>query len=139
MNALRRFYAFLMFRNAVQKAEKLHAQNHVRYYVCPNSDKKVRLIVTDRKNFRGLRSKRYIDSNYKMKEAYEMCFYCTGDAGGNGMLSESTRKAKAIRFFEWYEDRIPAVRKMRKDDRKKRRTQRLDYIKHIFKSYGREK
>lgn len=141
MNIFIRFYAFLTFRYAVQKAQKYYLENKRRYYVCPNSDSKVRLIVTDRKNFRGLRNKGYISQDYKMQEAYEMCFYCTPHADGKGAMSEVERRQRAKRYFEWYEEQRPVVKAKRKALRKEVRKRKWKSFKRAIQravGYGEE-
>lgn len=114
MNIFTQFYAYLQLRYAVQMAEKAHKKNPTRYYVLPNSAKKVRLIVSDRTNFRRLRQKGYISSNMQMKDAMHYCFYYTADAAGkNGMTSE-WRAVKQMHYYEWFEKRLAKEKRIRR-------------------------
>lgn len=114
MNIFTQFYAFLQLRCAVQMAEKAHKANRTRYYVMPNAARKIRLIVTDRKNFRGLRQKGYINPDMQMKDAMKYSFYYTSDATGSNGMSEQWRVLKQIAYYEWYEKQLRKEKAIRK-------------------------
>ena len=82
MNIFKRFRALLRFREAVKVADAAHKKNGQKYYVLPQTDGK--LIVMDRKNFRGLRRKGYISRNASLASVASYCVYCTPDARGRG-------------------------------------------------------
>ena len=83
MNIIKKFKAFLRFREAVRRADAAHEQgDHRRYYVLPSKNGK--LVIMDRKNFRELRRKRYIDRNITVRAVADHCLYHTPDAGGMG-------------------------------------------------------
>ena len=105
MNGFVKFYAFLQYRRAVQMADKAHEENGARFYVMPNARGKIRLIVTDRKNFRRLRMKHYIDSNVKMEDVLQHCFYYTPYASGDGAITEAETSAKLARYYAWVDRR----------------------------------
>lgn len=114
MNFFIRFYAYLQYRDAVKKARQAHARGNRRYYVMPNATGRVRLIVTDRQNFRRLRQKGYIGQSMKIADAQKYCFYYTGNANGGGVMSDTERAARLDRFFEWYEARRQRQRRGRR-------------------------
>lgn len=83
MNIIKKFKAFLRFREAVKRADMAHAQgDNRRYYVLPTPDGK--LVIMDRKNFRLLKRKRYINRDYTVPAVANHCIYHTPDAGGMG-------------------------------------------------------
>ena len=90
MNIFKKFKAFLRFREAVKLADKAHKQNGQKYYVLPQADGK--LIVTDRKNFRGLRRKGYISRSISLPSVASHCVYCTPDARGRGGVDDLKQK-----------------------------------------------
>ncbi len=88
MNIFKKFFYFLRFRQAVIMADKAHAKNNIRYFVIP--DNKGKLIITDRKNYRLLRRKKYIPGDQSYLLALNTCLYRTPDGSGrNGLSAES--------------------------------------------------
>ena len=101
MNIFKKFRAFLRFREAVKMADEAHKKNHQKYYVLPQKDGK--LVVMDRKNFRGLRRKGYISREATIPALSTHCVYHTGDARGlGGVLPEYLREKfnDYIRFLK---------------------------------------
>jgi len=113
-----------LYRQAVIKADKAHAKTGRRYYVMPNVDTHIMLIVTDRKNFRGLRSKGYIDANFKWEEARNKCFYFTPYKDGTEGITEDELKARQIAYQFWYNARLAAIPEEKKRLREQRRLER---------------
>lgn len=111
MNGFRKFYAYLQYREAAKKANAAHAQTKNRYYVMPNAAGKVKLIVTDRTNFRQLRMKHYISSEIKLEDVMKVCFYHTPDRMENGGMTDSERASKLVRYFDWYGRRLSRDKK----------------------------
>lgn len=106
MNIFQKIYAFLQYRYAVRKADKAHLQDRTRFYVMPNAKGKIRLIVTDRKNFRRLRMKHYVNNAMMMDDVMSRCFYYTPDASGKGAITDTVRTAKFYMYMGWYGKRI---------------------------------
>lgn len=103
MNVFQQFYAYLRIREAVRVADKAHKKTGRRYYVLPGENGTV--VVTDRKNFRGLRSKHYITGamDVNMRDVARKCFYHTGYPDGTGYIASSVRREKMRQYYEWYE------------------------------------
>lgn len=105
----------LIYRRAVKLANRAHAETGARYFVLPNVDSKILLIVTDRKNFRGLRQKHYIDPQMKMDDVFDKCFYYTPRSDGEGLISEAELKVKQIAYQIWYEERLKNVAALKRE------------------------
>lgn len=101
MNPFRKFKAALELREAIKKANNAHDATGERFFVMPNADG--RLVVMDRKNFRKLRFKRYINRGVYVSDLILESFYFTPCREGRLPLSENLRKAKVKSFFEWKE------------------------------------
>jgi len=108
MNIFIKFKAYLQLREAVKKADEAHEEDGERYYVLPTNDGK--LIVMDRKNFRILKKKHYINRNSNIRDLVEECFYCTPYRDGSMFLTEKAIEMKRQQFYSWKE----AYRKMNK-------------------------
>ena len=130
MNIFIRFYAYLQYRDAVRKAEKAYAKNNRRYYVMPNAKGKVKLIVTDRNNFRRLRQKHYISQGIKMVDVKRYCFFYTGVKVNTDEISESEMNVRLNRYFAWYDARRQRARQLRKQKRRAY-IRRLLHIKRV--------
>lgn len=124
MNIFSSFYAWLIYREAVSRADRAHSKNGNRYYVMPNASGRVKLIVTDRKNFRQLRMKHYIDSNVKMDDVTMKCFYYTPDRREKNAIDDFLRDVKLHMYYEWYERR-------KRRDKRERTRRRNDFFKRI--------
>ena len=99
MNILKKFKAYLQLRDAVQKADSAHAKNGARYYVVNGANGK--LVVMDRKNFRLLKRKHYIDSDVTMNDLALGCFYYTPQRDGSGCISNSEAIIRRVKYFDW--------------------------------------
>lgn len=108
MNVLSKFVAYLRLREAVNRADKAHAETGQRYYVVPSANK---LVILDRKNFRILKHKNYINYSARVNNLIVESFYFTPYRNGDGYLSQSYRKKKIMQYFDWVE----ATRKAKKE------------------------
>lgn len=99
MNIFKKLMAFLRFREAVKQADQAHKIHRRRFYVLPASGRK--LIIMDRKNFRELRRKHYIDRNAKVPQLIEGSIYCTPDARGRGGTPPEALREKFTSYVEW--------------------------------------
>lgn len=102
MNIFKKFMAFLRFREAVKQADNAYKINGRRFYVLPSAGRK--LVIMDRKNFRELRRKHYIDRNAKVPQLAESSVYCTPDARGMGGTPPEAFKAKFHNYIKWMEE-----------------------------------
>ena len=119
MNRFVQFYAFLHLRAAVRMADAAYKEKNHRFYVIGGD--KCRLVVTDRKNFRLLRSKHYIrNQELKTVDLEILCFYHTPHANGNRAIEEDIRQAKVVEYYKWYADCRRETREKRRAARKKR-------------------
>ncbi len=103
MNIFTKFYAYLHLRWAVRLADKSYKKYNQRFYVLPGEDGN--LVVSDRKNFRGLRSKHWIRGAYEtdMKGVTRKSYYYTPYANGNDPMPYTEYKVKMIAYYGWYE------------------------------------
>lgn len=113
MNIFLKFKAYLRLREAVIKADVAHSKDGDRYYVVPSTDGT--LIVMDRKNFKILRRKGYINRNVYVKDLVRESFYFTPYQGGNGYITKEFRRMKMKEYYSWCE----AMRKLKKANKKK--------------------
>lgn len=90
---------YLRYRKAVMMADDAHAKDGDRYYVMPSMDGK--LLVMDRKNFRALKRKGYIQKNATMQSAIAECFYYTSRIGGAEVMPEHVRTMKYSEYKSW--------------------------------------
>lgn len=105
------FKAKVQLAKAIKMADDAHRQDGERYYVMPTTSGK--LIVTDRKNFRILKSKHYIPQKATVKNLVDECFYCTPYKDGTGVLPDFVNKIKMQQYWAW-------VKHVRSKDDKKR-------------------
>lgn len=101
MNIFRKLKASLRLREAIKQADKAHKETGERYYVMPTTGKRGQLVIMDRKNFRILKRKKYINHNAGVNELKRECFYCTPYKSGNGKLSSEIIAYKRNLYFEW--------------------------------------
>ena len=118
MNLFVKFKASLELREAIKKANNAHAATGERFFVMPTSDGK--LIVMDRKNFRLLKHKNYVDRKVFINDLMLDSFYFTPCRGGRLMMTEELRKKKVKQFFEWKNLFI----KMKKAQKKMKKAQK---------------
>lgn len=91
----------LRLRRAVIMADKAHAGDGERYYVMPTADSK--LIVIDRRNFRIMKQKHYINRNASVRDLADECFYCTPYRDGKGELPPDVLELKKRQYLVWSE------------------------------------
>lgn len=99
MKLYRRFKAYLALREAIRKADDAHAAGGGRFYVL--GDANGNLIVTDKKNFRGLKRKGYIDRNATTQDALNECFYFTPFKDGHGSITPFIQDIKRKQYLSW--------------------------------------
>lgn len=80
-------------------ADEAHKMNRQKYYVLPTPDNK--LIVTDRKNFRELRRKRYINRNATVTQLRTHSLYHTPDAREMGGVPAEFLRLKFNDYVRW--------------------------------------
>ena len=113
MKLYRRFKAYLALRDAINRADNAHLDGGGRYYVLGTADGK--LIVTDKKNFRGLKRKGYIDRNATTQDALDECFYFTPFKDGHGAINDTIMRNKRQQYLAWCD----AIHAMKKKNRSK--------------------
>ncbi len=91
--------AKLVYSLAVQKANYAHEETGERYYVMPSTDGK--LVVVDRRNFRLLKRKHYINQNANIGTMQKECFYCTPYRNGSGEMPDEVRVLKKAAYMDW--------------------------------------
>lgn len=89
---------YLRYYKAVQVADEAHEKDSDRYYVMPSMDKK--LIIVDRKNFRLLKRKGYINKNATINTMLDECFYYTASMQSQQM-AEDDRKNRYKEYKQW--------------------------------------
>lgn len=116
MNIFKKFKASLRFLEAVRKADKAHEATGERYYVMPMGENKKQLIILDRRNFRKLKHKGYVNSSVKISDLERECFYCTSYRNGKDALPTSVRNMKLNLYYKWSDN---TNRKSETEDTKK--------------------
>ena len=101
MNPITKFRAYLMYREAVKKADKAHEERGSRYYVLPADDK---LLILNRKDLQHLKRKHYTSRSVTTHDLLRECFYHTPHANGSGEISPTSLKARKIVFYNWYNE-----------------------------------
>lgn len=98
-NFIHHFIDYLKLRKAIITADELHAKDSDRYYVMPGSDGK--LIIMDRKNFKRLKRKGYINKNARLYDLRRECFYHTPYPDGSDIMPAYVRKDRAEAYYQW--------------------------------------
>ena len=100
---IHKFRDYLRYREAVKKADEAHAKDGDRYYVVPsnNMDGKILLLIMDRKNFRKLKQKGYINKDANIRDLVNESFYFTPYVNGDGYLDAEGRKLKLKLYFSY--------------------------------------
>ena len=102
MNIFKKFYLYLHYWTAVNIAEKNHRKFRRRFFVLPGTNGD--LLVSDRKNFRGLRRKKWVKNadHLNILQVVEKSFYYTAYADGTGHITGTEQKAKLHDYYNWY-------------------------------------
>lgn len=93
-------YATLMLDYAIHRAEKAHRASGERYYVIPDSGRK--LIVINRKEFRGFRRVYLLDPSKRIADLMKTSFYFTADRAEKQILRHVDIQAKREMYLKWY-------------------------------------
>lgn len=106
MNIFQRLKATLRYDEAVRKADEAHEKTGNRYYVMPVYGSKGKLIITDRRNFRIMKKKGYINKDARVFHLEKECFYCTPYRNGSGKLMPEDAEIRRQSYMRWYSDSI---------------------------------
>ena len=98
MNIFKRFKAFLRFREAIRQADAAFVKTNQRHYVLPTPDGM--LIIMNRKNFRELKRKGYIDRSTYILGLEKGCLYCTPYSNGTRGMNSETREERYQRYLD---------------------------------------
>ena len=127
-----RFRDMLRLRKAVAMADKAHARTGDRYYVMPAGDET--LVVVDRRNFRILRRKHYVDRAASVRDLVDGSFYFTPCRDGSGELPPDVVAMKRRMYLAWEGERRKerraarrAARKAMREARREARRQRREH------------
>lgn len=101
MNIFHKLKSNLMYREAVRRADKAHAENGKRYYVMPSAEGK--LLIMDRENFRILKRKHYIKGKATVQDMINECFYHTPYRNGDLAIDAFAREFKRQQYLDWYQ------------------------------------
>lgn len=111
LNLIRKFKSYLIYREAVAKAETLHSETGDRQFVIPSPDGS--LIIVDRRNFRLLKRKGYIEKDVRISDLIISSFYYTSDRSGRYPIPEHEIEIRKQKFYLWR-------KRTRKENRKKK-------------------
>lgn len=120
----REFYAYLMLREAVRKANKAFSQTGKRHYVVPSLGGRPRLLVMDRTNFRILKRKHYMNQQALTRDLMCGSFYFTPYCDGSGQITEAERRYKAQQCFLWYASETKEEKRRKKAEKKRKREEK---------------
>lgn len=98
MNIFKKLKAYLRFREAIRQADKAYVNTNQRHYVLPTPDGM--LIIMNRKNFRELKRKGYIDRRAYVLGLEKGCLYCTPYGNGTRGMNNETREERFKRYIE---------------------------------------
>lgn len=118
MKFYRRFKAYLALREAIRKADNAYLDGGGRFYVLPSGDGK--LVVTDKKNFRMLKSKGYINRRATTQDALDECFYFTPFKDGHGCITPEIMAIKRRQYISW----VDAQHQLKKASKKAQKRNR---------------
>jgi len=96
---INKYRDLLRLRRAVLMADNAHLEDGERYYVMPTADGK--LMVMDRRNFRIMKKKGYINSDARVNDLVSECFYCTPYRNGDGELPPDVVARKRRQYLAW--------------------------------------
>lgn len=95
----RHFRDYLRLRAAVKMADEQHAKDGDRYYVVPSTNGQ--LLVMDRKNFKKMKQKGYIDKKVNLNDLRRSAFYYTPYPNGSDAMNEALKKEGAEMYYAW--------------------------------------
>ena len=98
-NFIRHFKDYLRLRAAIRTADEQHAKDGDRYYVVPSLDGQ--LLIMDRKNFKALKLKHYIEKKVTLNDLRRECFYHTPYSNGTDVMPDEVRKLRAASYYAW--------------------------------------
>lgn len=101
MNIFLRIFATLRLNFAISKADTAFATTGERHYVMPVQGSR-KLVLVDRRNFRILRRKGYINSKATVTDMISECFYHTPYRDGSGIIPPSIAAAKRQAYLRWF-------------------------------------
>ncbi|WP_304771992.1 hypothetical protein [Paramuribaculum intestinale] len=101
MNIFLRIFATLRLNFAISKADTAFATTGERHYVMPQHGSR-RLVVVDRRNFRLLRRKGYINPKATVTDMISECFYHTPYRDGSGILAPDMAAQKRKAYLRWF-------------------------------------
>ena len=102
MNPFKKLKAFLKLNEAIKQADEAFARTGFRHYILPLQTKKKELLIVDKKNFKKMKQKGYIDKSITITDVRKYCFYCTSFTNGIDKLSGPELRVKRKNYFKWY-------------------------------------
>jgi hypothetical protein len=123
MNIFKRLFYGLRLRKAVQLADQAHLADGERYYVVPSTEKGIKLIVLNRRNFRLLKQKHYVSRNARVITLDSECFYATPYRNGSRTPSQFELELRAQAYFSWVEQKLAADKPKPKEKPKEQEKQ----------------
>lgn len=100
IKAIRYRYATILLDYAVYRAEKAHKITGDRYFVIPDSGRK--LIILNRREFRHSRRAHLIDNTKRIADLMKTSFYFTATKDEKTILRPVDIQAKREMFYKWY-------------------------------------
>lgn len=99
----KRINSYIKYEKAVRMADESFAMTGERSYIIKGVGKtgKHQLLIVDRKNFRILKRKGYINHSYRIADVERNCFYCTPYLTGQGTMSEDAKALGKERAINW--------------------------------------
>ena len=95
----RHFRDYLRLRSAIRMADEQHAKDGDRYYVVPSTNGQ--LLIMDRKNFKKLKQKGYINRGETLNNLRRGAFYYTPYNNGTDAMTSQDRKEHAELYYMW--------------------------------------
>ena len=102
MNIFKHLLATLRLNFAISKADTALSETGERHYVMPQHGSR-RLVVVDRRNFRILRRKGYINPKATVTDMISECFYHTPYRDGSGILPPDMAAKKRKAYLSWFD------------------------------------
>lgn len=108
MNLFKRIFYSFRLKKAIQLADDSHANDGERYYVIPSTEKGIKLIVLNRRNFRILKSKGYISRKASVMNLDSESFYATPYRDGSRTPSQFELDLRRQAYLFWVEQKLKA-------------------------------